>query len=80
MKREKFLQDAKADPSRFYRNPADIMRDRRLTPDDRRDILEAWERVARDDGESMRQELRRLREELEHVAAGGVPRWAPHRA
>ena len=78
MKREKFLQDAKTDPSRFYRNPADIMRDRRLTPGDRRDILDAWERSARDTGDVMRQELRRLREELEH--AGDTPRLAPHRA
>ena len=44
MKKAKFVQDAKTDPSRFYRNPTDIVRDRRLTDDDRKDILDAWER------------------------------------
>jgi hypothetical protein len=44
MKREKFVQDAKAEPERYYRNPTDILRDRRLTDADRVDILDAWER------------------------------------
>jgi hypothetical protein len=66
MKREKFLQDAKTDPSRFYRNPADIMRDRRLTPADRLEIVAAWERATQEGGELMRQELQRLREQLEN--------------
>jgi hypothetical protein len=73
MKREKFLQDAKADPSRFYRNPADILRDRRLTPADRLAIVTAWEHVTREGGELIRQELRRLREQLESTAGSGDP-------
>ncbi len=44
MKREKFLEDAKAEPSRIYRTPNDVLRDRRLTDDHRREILAAWER------------------------------------
>ncbi len=44
MKREKFVQDAKAEPERYYRHPTDILRDRRLTDADRVDILGAWER------------------------------------
>jgi hypothetical protein len=48
VKREKFLEDAKADPARFYRMPNDVLRDRRLTPGDRREILSAWQRLAQD--------------------------------
>ena len=42
VKRDKFLNDAKADPARFYRTPNDVLRDRRLADDDRREILNAW--------------------------------------
>ena len=73
MKKAKFLQDAKLDPARFYRNPADVMRDRRLTDDDRRQIIAAWERNTKtqdQDGSVMGTEeqlsqLRELRERLE---------------
>jgi hypothetical protein len=44
MKKAKFLQDAKLDPARFYRNSSDILRDRRLTDEDRKQIIAAWER------------------------------------
>src|SRR5262249_41034176 len=47
MKKAKFVQDAKNDPSRYYRNPSDVIRDRRLTNEDRLEILAAWERDAR---------------------------------
>lgn len=73
MKKAKFLQDAKLDPARFYRNPADVMRDRRLTDEDRRQIIDAWERntKSRDQGgsagaaEEQLSRLRELRERLE---------------
>jgi len=77
MKKAKFLQDAKLDPSRYYRSPSDIIRDRRLTNNDRFEILGAWEREARERGERAGfvpeeaqevQELRRVREELERAA------------
>ena len=74
MKKAKFVQDAKLDPGRYYRNPSDVIRDRRLTNKDRLEILAAWERDARarrqsdsaapEDDELQR--LRRVREELEH--------------
>ena len=72
MKKAKFLQDAKLDPARFYRNPADVMRDRRLTDEDRRQIIAAWERNAKsqDQGgfapgtEEQLSRLRELREQL----------------
>lgn len=89
MKKAKFVQDAKLDPARYYRNPSDVIRDRRLTNKDRLDILAAWERDARErqenedfasGGSEELQRLRRVREELERnpetVAEGapGLPR------
>jgi hypothetical protein len=47
MKWEKFIEDAKLDPSRYYRSPADVVRDRRLSNEERLAILAAWERDAR---------------------------------
>jgi hypothetical protein len=72
MKKAKFLQDAKLDPARFYRNPADVMRDRRLTDEDRRQIIAAWERNAKtqDQGGSVagvEEQLSRLRELREQL-------------
>ncbi len=73
MKKTKFIQDAKLDPSRYYRNPSDVVRDRRLTNIDRLEILAAWEREARErqngdeppeSGFDPLLQLRRIREEL----------------
>ncbi|HEX3487662.1 MAG TPA: hypothetical protein VHT51_21585 [Micropepsaceae bacterium] len=85
MKKAKFVQDAKLDPSRYYRNPSDVIRDRRLTDKDRLEILDAWERDARErqegqefaggEGEELRH-LHRVREELERKPEdemSGVP-------
>jgi hypothetical protein len=43
MKKTKFVQDAKLDPGRYYRNPIDVIRDRRLNMEDRLEIVTAWE-------------------------------------
>jgi len=84
MKKAKFVQDAKLDPSRYYRNPSDVVRDRRLTNQDRLEVLACWEREARErqqnadltdnEGEEV-QQLRRVREELERnlEAVGDAP-------
>jgi len=73
MKKTKFIQDAKLYPSRYYRNPSDVVRDRRLTNADRLEILAAWEREAREQQErdespesglDPQQQLRLVREEL----------------
>ena len=87
MKKAKFVQDAKLDPSRYYRNPSDVIRDRRLTNQDRLEILAAWERVTREreqngDFDSLNeglQQLRRVREELERTleATPVVPEGLP---
>ncbi|HEX2590315.1 MAG TPA: hypothetical protein VHL34_02415 [Rhizomicrobium sp.] len=47
MAKKKFLEDVKLNPARFYRLPSDVNRDRRLSDEERLDILKAWEREAR---------------------------------
>jgi hypothetical protein len=47
MAKKKFMEDVKLNPARFYRLPSDVNRDRRLSDEERLEILEAWERDAR---------------------------------
>ena len=42
MAKKKLLEDILKNPSRFYRSPADVLRDRRFDDDDRAGILRAW--------------------------------------
>ena len=42
MVKRKLLEDIKARPGRFYRVPADVMRDRRFDDTERLEILKAW--------------------------------------
>ena len=42
MAKKKLLEDIKARPSRFYRLPADVVRDRRFGDGERLEILQAW--------------------------------------
>jgi len=73
MKRARFVEDAKLDPGRYYRPPTDIIRDRRLSKEDRLEIVRAWEQrlESADDlngsAEKLGQ-LQRLREELQQSA------------
>jgi len=77
MKREKFLQDAKREPARYYRNPSDVIRDRRLSNDDRIEILDAWARAIEDEtgDEFIRHELIRARQQVDSgtQALAGAP-------
>jgi hypothetical protein len=83
-KRAKFVQDAKLYPDRYYRNPSDIIRDRRLNRDERLEIVTAWENetrqliasaVASDGADEKLDQLRRLRAELElENANGSIPK------
>jgi hypothetical protein len=43
-----FAAEAKANPTRYYRRPSDVVRDRRLKRDEKLAILEAWELEARE--------------------------------
>jgi hypothetical protein len=88
MKKAKFIQDAKLYPSRYYRNPSDVVRDRRLTNADRLEILAAWERDAREHQDCedspgsgseplrqlrvVREELQRAHEAVQERSAGGA--------
>ena len=42
MAKKKLLEDIKTRPARFYRVPADVMRDRRFDNSERLEILRAW--------------------------------------
>jgi len=77
VKREKFLEDAKAEPARFYRMPNDILRDRRLSDEDRREILAAWERVM-PEGEGTAELLELIRRALEELDSAGDSSRARH--
>jgi hypothetical protein len=43
MAKKKLLTDMVNNPARYYRMPADVLRDRRFADDERREILKAWE-------------------------------------
>jgi hypothetical protein len=47
MAKKRLLEDMLRNPARFYRNPADVLRDRRFEDGDRAEILRAW--LAADD-------------------------------
>jgi hypothetical protein len=42
MAKKKLLEDIKAHPGRFYRQPGDVVRDRRFDDSERLEILQAW--------------------------------------
>ena len=42
MAKKKLLDDIKAQPDRFYRLPADVVRDRRFDDSERLEILKSW--------------------------------------
>ena len=82
VKRARFVQDAKLDPGRYYRNPSDIIRDRRLSNKERLEIVIAWERDTRESiaspdaangAEERLGQLKRLRAELELDAKDDAP-------
>ncbi len=41
----KFVPEAIIEPTRFYRHPRDVTKDRRLTDEERREILWAWRTI-----------------------------------
>jgi hypothetical protein len=42
MAKKKLFEDILRDPARFYRIPADVLRDRRFDDEERAGILRAW--------------------------------------
>ena len=49
MAKKKLLEDIKARPGRFYRTPADVLRDRRFGDSERSEILHAWMSIVEDE-------------------------------
>jgi hypothetical protein len=47
MSKKQFLDEIKINPSRYYRAPTDVIRDRRFSDHEKLEILAAWERDAR---------------------------------
>jgi len=63
MAKKKLLEDIKACPTRFYRLPGDVVRDRRFDDNERLAILKAWAR----DADGMRaQEIGEVIATIEH--------------
>ena len=42
MSKKKLFEDIKQNPTRIYRSPADVLRDRRFADAERLEILRAW--------------------------------------
>jgi len=66
MAKKKLLEDILREPTRFYRMPGDVLRDRRFTDDERVCILKAWQEL--NDGREA--EVRLALCELEQRGAG----------
>ena len=74
-------EDAKAEPSRFYRTPNDVLRDRRLSDTDRRTLLQAWETkmLASGSEPEIVEQVRRALGELDDGADGDDGEGRRHR-
>ena len=46
MAKKQLLEDIKVEPTRFFRAPSDVLRDRRFSDSERFEILSAWEKFA----------------------------------
>ena len=66
MAKKKLLEDIKANPSRFYRLPGDVVRDRRFEDSERLEILRAWAQEAQEPRAS---EIRTVIADLERRTA-----------
>jgi hypothetical protein len=62
MSKKKLVDEMKLDPARFYRSPADVLRDRRFTDEERLTILEAWDG---DVSEAVRTQIAEAQKQIE---------------
>jgi hypothetical protein len=77
MTKKQLLEDIKADASRFFRAPGDVLRDRRFSDQERLEILYAWEckaNAVNDEGHdpNVPNAIVTARAEVERKLAGGV--------
>ena len=74
MTKKKLLEDIVHEPLRFHRAPLDVVRDRRVSNEERLEILAAWERqIHEQDGEGESQRMRLVtdaRQEIERRVTG----------
>jgi hypothetical protein len=74
MAKKQLLEDMRSEPTRFFRAPGDVLRDRRFSDSERLDILLAWERLAsaannEDHDVAVLSAVRTAREEVERRLA-----------
>jgi hypothetical protein len=78
MTKKKLIEEIKLNPSRYYRAPSDVNRDRRFSNEERLQILAAWERDVRalslDDTEMEVQRLRQVTEARTELQSRMPPR------
>jgi hypothetical protein len=78
MTKKKLIEEIKLNPSRYYRAPSDVNRDRRFSNEERLQILAAWERDVRtlslDDTEMEVQRLRQVTEARTELQSRMLPR------
>jgi hypothetical protein len=73
MSKKKLLEDMKQNPQRFYRSPADVVRDRRFSDAERLEILVAWETLALSETAELEQVAEVLREIERKLADAQAP-------
>lgn len=74
MAKKQLLEDVRVEPTRFFRAPGDVLRDRRFSDPERLEILLAWERLAsaankEDRDIAVSSAIRTAREEVERRLA-----------
>jgi hypothetical protein len=72
MSKKKLVDDMKQNPARFYRSPADVVRDRRFSDEERLAILEAWGITADEASGPQIAEARKQIEDRQAVSAARV--------
>ncbi|HVU20273.1 MAG TPA: hypothetical protein VHE09_06035 [Rhizomicrobium sp.] len=74
MAKKQLLEDMCVEPTRFFRAPGDVLRDRRFSDAERLEVLRAWERLAgKENGEEhdvVVNAVRAAREEVERRQTG----------
>jgi hypothetical protein len=77
MVRKRLIEDVVGNPSRFYRMPVDVLRDRRFDDQERARILDAWaedaaDPVLRERIEESRREVARKNSQGDHADNGRI--------
>lgn len=73
MSKRKLVDDMKQNPQRFYRTPADVIRDRRFSDAERIEILVAWKSLAEPETAELQHVVETLREVERSLASAEPP-------